>query len=397
MGLPEVPTSSRSGEAGEKEAEEGVGIGVEANLGIESSGGVRKIGSVGRIRGIGRIRGAGRAGVGARKTFVVNADVHGLDGAERGIDEEGDGHRVEKGGRLLAPLVVEQSEGVGERRALAEEEGALDFVELELGGVEGHDEKRHAGGKQFLGGRNVVQDVPFGLRGRGRAEAEVAVTALDGAAHHNDALELAEGGGVFVDGGTDVHQRADGDERDLAGVAPDLVEEEGDGVGVRRLGEAAGFGVAALGEGALGRRRYASGYGDVRATGFGKEAVEKLGAGFRVAESCGDAEDLEFGAAESKGYGEGVVDVVADVGVDDNFFGKGFLGGCGGGRRLGIAESGGCQDCAEQDADADGHGSGHGQSLLFHAIHPTTRLTASSIAFTMDVIAVVAELADALA
>src|SRR5260370_42218550 len=106
-------------EAREKEAEEGVGIGVEANLGIESSGGVRKIGSVGRIRGIGRIRGAGRAGVGARKTFVVNADVHGLGGAERGIDEEGDARRGEKGGRLLAPLVVERREGVGERRGPA--------------------------------------------------------------------------------------------------------------------------------------------------------------------------------------------------------------------------------------------------------------------------------------
>src|SRR6266700_309298 len=115
--------------------------------------------------------------------------------------------------------MIEESKGVGERRALAEEEGALDFVELELGGVEGHNEERHASGEELLGGRNVIEDVPFGLQWRRGAEAEVAIAALDGAAHHNDALELAEGGGVVVDGGTHVHQRADGDERDLAGVA----------------------------------------------------------------------------------------------------------------------------------------------------------------------------------
>src|SRR5260370_270503 len=35
-----------------------------------------------------------------------------VDGAESGIDEEGDRHGVEESGRLLAPLVVEKSEGV---------------------------------------------------------------------------------------------------------------------------------------------------------------------------------------------------------------------------------------------------------------------------------------------
>src|SRR6266704_463929 len=81
-----------------------------------------------------------------------------------------------------------------------------------------------------------------------------------------------------------------------------------------------------LGEGALGRRRNASGHGNVRATGFGEEAVKKLGASFGVAESCGDAKDFEFGAAERESDGEGVVNVVADVGVNDDFFGKSLLG-----------------------------------------------------------------------
>src|SRR5690348_7406077 len=101
--------------------------------------------------------------------------MYGLDGAERGIHEEGDGHGIEERGRLLAPLVVEEGEGVGERRALAEEEGALDLVELELGGVEGHDEKGHTSGEEFLGGGNVIKNVPLRLRRRGRAEAKAAI------------------------------------------------------------------------------------------------------------------------------------------------------------------------------------------------------------------------------
>ena len=174
--------------------------------------------------GVGRIGSVGRAGIGARKTFVVDANVHGLDGAKGGIDEKGDGHGIEEGGRLLAPLVVEEGESVGERRALAKEEGALDFVELELGGVEGHDEEGHAGGEESLRGRDVVEDVPFGLRRRRRAKAEVAVAAMDGATHENDALELAKSGEIFVDGGADIHQWSDGYERDFAGIAVDLVD-----------------------------------------------------------------------------------------------------------------------------------------------------------------------------
>src|SRR2546427_6494699 len=153
-------------------------------------------------------RWAGR--VGTSKTLFVDADVHGLDGAESGINEEGDGHGVEESGCFLAPLMVEESKGVGDGSALAEEEGALDLVELELGGVEGHDEETHPGGEELLGGRDVVEDVPFGLRGLGRAVAEVAVAALDAATHHNDALEFAESGGGLFDGRPPTHQRAHG-------------------------------------------------------------------------------------------------------------------------------------------------------------------------------------------
>src|SRR5204863_10031972 len=161
-------------------------------------------------------------------------------------------------------------------RGLAEEEAALDLVEFQLCGVEGHNEEGHALGEEFLGGRNVIEDVPFGLRGLGRSEAEVAVAALDGAAHDNDALELSKGSLVLVDGGSDIHQRADGDQGDLTRVAANLFQKEGDGIRVYRFGEVAAFGVAALGERGLGRRGRASRHGYLLAADFGEEAVEKL-------------------------------------------------------------------------------------------------------------------------
>src|SRR5258708_14797805 len=66
----------RSGYAGDKETEEGVGIGVEANLRV------------------GRAGGAGRAGVVSRKALFVHADVLGLSGAKCRIDAEGDGRGI---------------------------------------------------------------------------------------------------------------------------------------------------------------------------------------------------------------------------------------------------------------------------------------------------------------
>src|ERR1700686_2462275 len=116
----------RRGNAVEIEAEEGVRVGIEANLGVGDNGRVW------------------RAWFGASETPFVDANVHGLDGAEAGIHEEGDGHGIEEGRCFLAPLVVKQSEGVGERCALTEEEGAVDLVEFELGGVEGHVKEGHS-------------------------------------------------------------------------------------------------------------------------------------------------------------------------------------------------------------------------------------------------------------
>jgi hypothetical protein len=110
----------------------------------------------------------------------------------------------------------------------------------------------------------------------------------------------------------------------------------------------AGLGVAALREGALDGRGSSGGDGDFRTASFGEEAVEKFGSGFGVAEGGGHAEDLQFGAAQGQSYGESVVNVVADVGVNVDFLGSG------GGRNLRGAGGSKRKKCATQDAKEDG-------------------------------------------
>ena len=162
-------------------------------------------------------------------------------GAERRVEHISDGHRVEERRSWLAPLVVERGERVRERGSLLEEECALVFVEFQLGGVERHHVDRDAAGEEFLRGGDVAVDVVFGLRAVIGRVALVAVAFADGAAHDDDAIEFFECGGVAVDGGADVGERADGDEGDVAGIFFDLVEEEVDGLRMRFLRDVAAF------------------------------------------------------------------------------------------------------------------------------------------------------------
>ena len=80
----------------------------------------------------------------------------------------------------------------------------------------------------------------------------------------------------------------------------------------------------------------ARGHRNVLAAHGGQVAIDQAGAQFRVAEGGRDADDLQFRALEGQGQREGVVDVVADVGVDDGELRR----GPGLGRR-GLREDGG--------------------------------------------------------
>src|SRR5205823_7307166 len=93
--------------------------------------------------------------------------------------------------------------------------------------------------------------------------ADVAVTAVDRAAHHHRALQPAESNRIFVDGSPYIHQRTDGDQRDFPWVAPNLIQQKPDRIRMRRLRKMSALRVAQLCECGLGRCRWAGGHGDV--------------------------------------------------------------------------------------------------------------------------------------
>jgi hypothetical protein len=66
--------------------------------------------------------------------------------------------------------------------------------------------------------------------------------------------------------------------------------------------------------------RNAHGHGNVFPAGFFKEAAQQAGAEMRVAPSAGDSQNLKFRTSQREPNGEGIINIVADVGVDDNFF-----------------------------------------------------------------------------
>ncbi len=93
--------------------------------------------------------------------------------------------------------------------------------------------------------------------------------------------------------------------------------------GMRGSGEMAAFAVTPLIHDVGGMRRSASDDGNISAACFPKKPIYDFGAGLGVAEGGGYAENLEFGTLESERQGEGVVNVIADVGINDYSFWRG--------------------------------------------------------------------------
>jgi hypothetical protein len=50
--------------------------------------------------------------------------------------------------------------------------------------------------------------------------------------------------------------------------------------------------------------------------------VRQPSAKFRIAERRGDAQNLQFRAAKGQSHGKGIVHIVADVGINDDFLGR---------------------------------------------------------------------------
>ncbi len=167
-------------------------------------------------------------------------------------------------------------------------------------------------------GGDVAINVVFRLRAAVDAVTEIAVTAANGTSHQDNPIEFAEGCRVFVNRFTKIAERADGDDRDFAGEFGGLREKKFDGFGMlrRRLALLGPIGLREVG-GGVGCSAYEDGHGpDV---GFLEEAVDKPSAKGGVAPRGGDAENFAFWAAQCEGQREGVVNVVADVGIEDDF------------------------------------------------------------------------------
>ena len=182
----------------------------------------------------------------------------------------------------------------------------------------------------------IAVDVPFRLRGA----VLIAVAAVNAAAHQDHALDLLECGGVLADGGGQVSFRADGDDGDLAGMLADLAENELHSIGV--LAGGLPLGIGGLGEDVVVGSGYAGRDRDCLAAHGRQVTVHQAGAQFRVAEFRGDAENLQFRALEGQRQGKRVVDVVADIGVDDGQLGRTGL------RRGWPAREGGKSECTEE-------------------------------------------------
>ena len=73
--------------------------------------------------------------LGDGKTLVVYADVQRFNRTKIRIQDVGDRHGVIQRRRFLPPLVVEQRQLIRDRSSLPEQEGALHFIELQLGGT----------------------------------------------------------------------------------------------------------------------------------------------------------------------------------------------------------------------------------------------------------------------
>src|SRR5262249_20428411 len=236
--------------------------------------------------------------------------------AETLVKAEGNRDGIEQRGRRLVPELKEGAELVGERGTGAEDGLALLALQLDVrGSVERGDDERDAATEDGAGRLAMALDVPLRLGG-----GLAVVTDADCSAHHDDALDPWLAVGVFGEQFGDVGERPDGAERQLARVRLELRIEELDGAFLDGpLAEGGAQAVLHLSaEVRRVARRRARGDGDVSAADGVQQAAEDEGARVRVAVNGGDAVQADLGTRQDERQGEGIVDVAADVGVEQD-------------------------------------------------------------------------------
>jgi hypothetical protein len=89
---------------------------------------------------------------------------------------------------------------------------------------------------------------------------------------------------------------------------------------MRRPREVTTLSIAALGELIVSVSRCSHGDWNVLATGLPEKPIQELGASLGISEGGGNAENFQLRAAETERNRECVIDVISDIGVNDDFF-----------------------------------------------------------------------------
>ena len=170
------------------------------------------------------------------------------------------------------------------------------------------------GGKDHLGRGGIGFDVPFRVRLRAGL-----VAARDRAPHQRDALDLFRRQRVSFDHGRHVGEFADGDQGDLPGIAVELAAQKIDGAFLQDLRAYEAIRPARLLDvlrrsGHTGDHRHLPPFPARFPQELGRQARPRRG----IAGDGGHAEQFKFGAVDDQRQGKGIVNIGADVGVEDH-------------------------------------------------------------------------------
>src|ERR1035437_9125486 len=256
------------------------------------------------------------------KALVVHLNPKRLRWTKFRVDGICHRDRVEQrgiGGMVIGmrnPLVVEQGQLIGQRRAKRKDTLPLRRVQVDLRRIERHHEDWNTGGEQRLCARWIARNVPLGFwRTRLLSRLHITIAAIDAAAHHHHPLELAKGRGIALDGRPNIGQWPDRNQRDLARVSANLIKQKRDPVGLLALRFVPR--IRGLGEHVVVRSGKASGYRNILAADSSQVAINQLRPQLRISKCCRNPQQFQFRTAQSQRQRKRIVDIVANIRVEN--------------------------------------------------------------------------------
>ena len=154
---------------------------------------------------------------------------------------------------------------------------------------------------------------------------DLIVAQIHRPAHCDHTVELAEGRGIPIDRSTNIGQRPDRNQRDFAGISPNLFQNEVRRIRIhlRRRAQT----VAKLAPNALfihrpvrdlRARRHSRGNRNIAAPGLIQQTRYHSSSHRRITRCRRDAQNPELRALQRKCYRKRVIDISADVRINDD-------------------------------------------------------------------------------